>query len=114
MRKKYMPTALIADELPAGSLEVSACVPRLSTDAACPEGERLEEYVAAIRATMKVFAKYHHKKESLAEYDRYIVWLDGWAQLSGFGSYCVVSETVRVRAGALLCWLVAMAIVEDA
>ena len=97
-----------------GSLEMSACVPRFSNDAESSEGKRLDEYVAAIRSTIKVFAKYHHRKESLAEYHRYIVWVDGWAQLSGFGRYCVVSETVRVLPRALLCWLVAMAIVEDA
>ena len=114
MKKQYMPTALIALELPAGSLEMSACVPRFSNDAESSEGKRLDEYVAAIRSTIKVFAKYHHRKESLAEYHRYIVWVDGWAQLSGFGRYCVVSETVRVLPRALLCWLVAMAIVEDA
>jgi len=93
---------------------MSACVPRFSNDAESSEGKRLDEYVAAIRSTIKVFAKYHHRKESLAEYHRYIVWVDGWAQLSGFGRYCVVSETVRVLPRALLCWLVAMAIVEDA
>ena len=49
MKKQYMPTALIALELPAGSLEMSACVPRFSNDAESSEGKRLDEYVAAIR-----------------------------------------------------------------
>ena len=97
MRKLYLPTALIADELPAGSLEVATCLPRFSTDEERLEAERLEEYVSAIRATMRVFARYHHKKQSLVEMDKCFVWLNSWAMLSGFGSYCVVSDTVSAR-----------------
>ena len=97
MRKLYLPTALIADELPAGSLEAATCVPRFSTDEERLEAERLEEYVSAIRATMRVFARYHHKKQSLVEMDKCFVWLNSWAMLSGFGSYCVVSDTVSAR-----------------
>jgi len=48
MRKLYLPTALIADELPAGSLEAATCVPRFSTDEERLEAERLEEYVRAV------------------------------------------------------------------
>ena len=97
MKKLYLPTALIADELPAGSFEASSSVPRFATDAERPEAERLDEYVRAIRATMNVFAKYHFKLPTLAAMDKYFVWLDSWAMLSGFGSFCVVSETVRWR-----------------
>ena len=82
MRKLYLPTALIADELPAGSLEVATCLPRFSTDEERLEAERLEEYVSAMRATMRVFARYHHKKQSLVEMDKCFVWLNSWAMLS--------------------------------
>lgn len=95
MQKQYMPTALLVLDLPAGSIEASGSVPKFATDAERSAAERLDEYVMAVRATIKVFAKYHHKKETLAEHDRYFVWLDSWAQLSGFGSFCDVSETVR-------------------
>lgn len=103
MQKLYMPTALLALDLPAGSMEAGGAVPKLSTDAERSEAERLDEYVLAIRSTMKVFARYHHKKESLAAYDNYFVWIDSWAQLSGFGSFCVVSETVRAAVACAVC-----------
>ena len=101
MRKLYLPTALIADELPAGSLEVATCVPRFSTDEERLEAERLEEYVSAIRegddeGLCKVGTT-NHKKQSLVEMDKCFVWLNSWAMLSGFGSYCVVSDTVSAR-----------------
>ena len=54
----------------------------------------LEEYVAAIRATARVFVTYQHKKATLIEYDRYMIWLDAWLRLSGFGSYVDVDMTV--------------------
>ena len=77
--------------------EAATCVPRFSTDEERLEAERLEEYVSATRATMRVFARYHHKKQSLVEMDKCFVWLNSWAMLSGFGSYCVVSDTVSAR-----------------
>ena len=46
---------------------------------------------------MRVFARYHHKKQSLVEMDKCFVWLNSWAMLSGFCSYCVVSDTVSAR-----------------
>jgi hypothetical protein len=98
MQKQYMPTALLALDLPAGSPEAGEAVPKFATDAERSAVDRLDEYVRAIRSTIKVFAKYHHKTESLAANDKYFVWLDSWARLSGFGSFCVVSETVRVAA----------------
>ncbi len=106
LQKQYIPTALLALELPAGTMEASGAVPRFATDAERSEADRLDEYVRAVRATIRVFAKYHHKKETLAEYDKYFVWLDSWAQLSGFGSFCVVSDEVRAMRAqhALLLW----------
>ena len=61
------------------------------------EAARLAEYVAAIRATARVFDTYHHKVETLAAYDQYIVWIDAWARLSGFGSFVEVDLQVSAR-----------------
>ena len=99
--KLYLPTALIARQLPAGLADMST-VPRLQPpndehDAAA----RLAEYVAAIRATARVFATYNHKVETLAAYDSYIVWIDAWARLSGFGTFIVVDLQVGVSSSPL-------------
>ena len=92
--KLYLPTALIARQLPAGLADMST-VPRLQPpndehDAAA----RLAEYVAAIRATARVFATYNHKVETLAAYDSYMIWIDAWARLSGFGTFIAIDLQV--------------------
>ena len=93
--KLYLPTAAIALQLPAGLSDLSA-VPRLQApDELNDEAARLDEYVQAIRATAKVFETYQHKTETLIEYDAYIVWVDAWLRISGFGAYFVVDLEVR-------------------
>jgi hypothetical protein len=44
MQKQYMPTALLALDLPAGSIEASGAVPKFATDAERSAAERLEWY----------------------------------------------------------------------
>ena len=91
----YLPTAAIALQLHAGLSDLSA-VPRLQApDELNDEAARLDEYVQAIRATAKVFETYQHKTETLIEYDAYIVWVDAWLRISGFGAYFVVDLEVR-------------------
>ena len=85
--KKYLPTALISKQLPAGLSDMRT-VPRLKApDEWKDEAARLAEYVAAIRATASVFPTYNHKTETLAAYDSYMVWIDMWLRLSCFGSF---------------------------
>ena len=70
-------------------------VPRLKApDEWNDEAARLAEYVAAIRATASVFQTYNHKTETLAAYDSYMVWIDMWLRLSGFGSFVDVDLQV--------------------
>jgi hypothetical protein len=100
LQKRYLPTALIGEMLPAGSMEVSHEVPRMAADER-PEAERLHEFVVAIRSTMRVFGRFHHTTNTLGCNDRYMVWLDSWGKLSGFGSHIVVDATVRCVAMCL-------------
>lgn len=73
-------------------------VPRMRQDEEDGDfDERLQEYISAIRATVQVFKTSNHKSATLAEYDRYMVWIDAWCIISGFGSYVVADLTVRLR-----------------
>ena len=92
--KKYLPTALIAQQLPAGLADMSTVPRLLPPDEWNDEAARLQEYVTAIRATARVFDTYNHKVETLAAYDMYMVWIDAWAKLSGFGAYVDVDTEV--------------------
>ena len=95
LQKRYLPTAVIVEQLPAGSMEMSHEVPRMASDAERSEAERLNEYVLSIRATMRVFGKFHQQTTTHATNDLNMVWLDSWGKLSGFGSHVVVDGTVR-------------------
>ena len=78
--KLYLPTALVAMQLPAGLADLQTVPRLLPPDEWHDEEARLQEYVEAIRATARVFATYNHKMETLASYDAYMVWIDGWAR----------------------------------
>ena len=93
--KLYMPTALLHTHLPAGMVDLQT-VPRFARqDETRSQEECLAAYVAAIRATAQVFATSNHKTETLVSYDGYMVWVDAWLVISGFGSYVVVDPEVR-------------------
>ena len=62
------------------------------------EEECLAKYVAAILATAQVFATSNHKNETLVSYDSYMVWVEAWLVLSGFGSYVVIDPVVSLTA----------------
>ena len=92
--KLYLPSALVEMHLPSGLGDLST-VPRLQLhDEEHDAQAMLDEYVRAIRATVRVFATYQHKKQTLVEYDRYMLWIDAWLRLSGFGSYVDVDMAV--------------------
>ena len=63
--KMYLPSALVEMQLPSGLGDMSI-VPRLQqADEEHDAQARLDEYVRAIRATVRVFATYQHKKQTL-------------------------------------------------
>jgi hypothetical protein len=98
-QKAFLPTALLKQHLPAGMGSMTR-VPRLMDIEAENDAARLEEYIATIRRTAKVFEICECKEKTLEEHDLYMVWLNSWACLSGFGSYVIVDEKVcayRVR-----------------
>ena len=93
--KLYLPSALVEMQLPSGLGDLTT-VPRLQRhDEEHDPQAMLDEYVLAIRATVRVFATYQHKKQTLVAYDGYMLWIDAWLRLSGFGSYIDVDMAVR-------------------
>ena len=92
-QKLYMPSALLAKQLPAG-LGAMQRVPRLLDIEAETDSARLELYVATIRRTARVFEIGQLKQETAVEHDFYMGWVNTWACLSGFGSFVVVDEKV--------------------
>ena len=93
-QKRYLPTAYIAERLPAGSKSLER-VPSLAAGTVEDELERLQAYVTSIRATARVFATFHHTGLALAEHATYMVWIGTWCELSGFGSFVAVDSMVR-------------------
>ena len=97
---KYRPTATIEPLLPAGTEtldDLPVVRPGVTPGALVrsePSQAEMAQYCIAIRRTASVFARFHHKKGTLAEHDRYVVWVASWMQLSGFGEYVVVNEKV--------------------
>ena len=97
---RYRPTAKIAPLLPAGTdtleslVKVRPGVPERELVRSEPTEAEMEEYCKAIRRTAAVFARNHHKVGTLAEHDKYVVWVNVWMQLSGFGDFVVVDEKV--------------------
>ena len=95
-QKLYLPSALLARQLPAG-LGAMQRVPRLLDIEADGEAARLELYISAIRRTARVFEVSQCKHETAVEHDFYMGWINSWACLSGFGSFVVVDEQVSAR-----------------
>ena len=87
-KTRYLPTAAVAKILPAGAASLEH-VPRLQQFNASDSRLATEEYVQAIRKVARVFGRFHHAQETLAEHDRYVVWVAAWAQISGFGNIVI-------------------------
>ena len=98
----YFPTALIVEQLPAGLASVGQ-VPALQDMPAKSHAAKLKQYAAAIRRLSKVYATAEHKVRTKAEYDAYMIWLDAWSRLQGFGALVVVDEEVRAAPCKLRC-----------
>ena len=60
-----------------------------------PTEQQLDEYSGAVRKTANVFSSMQVKAGTVAERDKYVVWVDAWCKLNGFGGYVVMDETVR-------------------
>ena len=93
-KTRYLPTAAVAKILPAGAASLEH-VPRLQQFNASDSPLATEQYVQAIRKVARVFGRFHHTQETLAEHDTYMVWVAAWAQISGFGEYVVIDESCK-------------------
>ena len=87
LNKEHLPSGM-------GSLER---VPRLSDSEESSYSARLQEYVAAIRTTARVFEQGNSLQTTRARYDGYMCWIDGWVKLSGFEKLAVVNNEVRLH-----------------
>ena len=94
--KLYLPSALVEMQLPSGLGDLTT-VPRLQRhDEEHDAQAMLDEYVLAIRATVRVFATYQHKKQTLVAYDGYMLWI--------IGRVIVCRAGCSLPAGRLLCY----------
>ena len=105
-KMRFRPTAMMKPLMPAGASSLER-LPSLTEGGLSdyellrsePTEQQLEEYAGAIRQTANVFSSMQVKAGTVAERDKYVVWVDAWCKLSGFGTYVVLDETVRgVRA----------------
>ena len=101
-KSKYRALVDIDPLLPAGHETLISAVPTLSLASAAgatsryeANEEELRQFAAEIRETAKVFSSSQFLKGTLAERDKYVVWVSAWARLSGFGQYVVIDNTVR-------------------
>ena len=99
---RYPPTAMIKPLMPAGASSLER-LPSLMEGGLSdyellrsePSEQQLEEYSGAVRKTANVFSSMQVKAGTVAERDKYVVWVDAWCKLNGFGGYVVMDETVR-------------------
>ena len=105
-KMRYRPTAMIRPLMPAGASSLER-LPSLMEGGLSdyellrsePTEQQLDEYSGAVRKTAKVFSSMQVKAGTVAERDKYVVWVDAWCKLNGFGSYIVLDDEVRsVRA----------------
>ena len=103
-KMRYRPTAMIKPLMPAGASSLER-LPSLMEGGLSdyellrsePTEQQLEEYSGAVRKTAKVFSSMQVKEGTVAERDKYVVWVDAWCKLNGFGGYVVMDETGSCR-----------------
>ena len=101
---KYLPTASVMKLMPAGTGSLNE-VPTLERYLRTNGGNRelaIKQYSAAIRDVTRVFGRVHQTNETLEEHDRYMVWIAAWAQISGFGEFVVIDESLKPGADGYL------------
>ena len=85
---RYLPSAAMRKRMPAGSGTICT-VPARS---ACVSAE---EWRRAVRATAKVFARCQITEGTRIEHEKYVVWVNTYAEIMGHGTFVVVDHTVR-------------------
>ena len=85
---RYLPSAAMRKRMPAGSGTICS-VPARS---ACVSAE---EWRRAVRATAKVFARCQITEGTRIEHEKYVVWVNTYAEIMGHGTFVVVDHTVR-------------------
>ena len=101
---KYLPTASVMKLMPAGTGSLNE-VPTLERYLRTTGGNRelaIKQYSAAIRDVTRVFGRVHQTNATLEEHDRYMVWIAAWAQISGFGEFVVIDESLKPGADGYL------------
>ena len=101
---KYLPTASVMKLMPAGTGSLNE-VPTLERYLRTSGGNRelaIKQYSAAIRDVTRVFGRVHQTNETLEEHDRYMVWIAAWAQISRFGEFVEIDESLKPGADGYL------------
>ena len=57
--------------------------------------EQVQKYEENIRSASSTFVSHHLDEGTLEEHDKYMVWINQWAMLSGFGTFIVIDIKVR-------------------
>ena len=87
--------AAAQEDRPAGTQEL-ASVPRLAASSRkAATAQQVQQYEEKIRSTSSTFASHHLDEGTLEEHDNYVVWINQWATLSGFGTFIVMDMKVR-------------------
>ena len=56
---------------------------------------QVQKYEENIQSASSTFSSHHLDKGALEEHDTYVVWINQWATLSGFGTFLVIDMKVR-------------------
>ena len=86
---------VLRKRFPSGTKELAA-VPRVAASSRkMATAEQVQEYEENIRSASSTFASHHLDEGTLEEDDNYMVWINQWATLSGFGTFIVINMKVR-------------------
>ena len=86
---------LLRKRFPAGTKELAA-VPQLAASSRkVATAQQVQQYEENIRSASSTFASHHLDEGTLEEDDNYMVWINQWATLSGFGTFIVINMKVR-------------------
>ena len=78
---RYLPSAAMRKRMPAGSGTIGSVPPR----SACASAE---EWRRAVRATAKVFARCQITQGTRIEHEKYVVWVNTYAEIHGHRVRC--------------------------
>ena len=92
---RHRPYELVRKRMPAGTKELAAVPMLAASSRKAATAEQVQKYEQKIRSASSTFSSHHLDEGTLEEHDNYVVWLNQWATLSGFGTFIVIDMKVR-------------------